>query len=210
MEGLGQSNASRINLLFIAWNYITPILGAALADQYWGRYRTIKNSLLVLFVGSCLLLWSSVVVEDDWSMALGILLAAMVRVGLGAGGVKANSASWVAEQYTKPEGSDTSDNDYEAIVQRYVYMARQARLLELTSQDLHVLLYVHQRRLAVVDPDDWNRTQLWVPIRICSPLSGHRTDGSATTIMQELARSFSTQGLHACELGHACENHLRT
>jgi dipeptide/tripeptide permease len=39
--GLSVSDASIQTSLFIGTAYLTPLLGAWLADGYWGRYKTI-------------------------------------------------------------------------------------------------------------------------------------------------------------------------
>ncbi|KAF3914361.1 hypothetical protein AA313_de0209958 [Arthrobotrys entomopaga] len=101
--GLGQAGATALTNFFQFWCYLTPILGAVAADQYLGKYRTIYWFSLIYMVGIIILFLSSLPSSIEAGLALGGLLIAMVIIGLGTGGIKANVAPLIAEQYTRTE-----------------------------------------------------------------------------------------------------------
>ncbi|KAF3931142.1 hypothetical protein ABW20_dc0109603 [Dactylellina cionopaga] len=101
--GLGQAGATALTNFFQFWCYLTPILGAAVADQYLGKYRTIYWFSIIYMVGIVILFVSSLPSSIEAGLAFGGLLIAMVVIGLGTGGIKANVAPLIAEQYTRTE-----------------------------------------------------------------------------------------------------------
>ncbi|KAF3053031.1 peptide transporter ptr2 [Didymella keratinophila] len=96
--GLSQSRATALSNFFQFWCYVTPILGAVVADQYLGRYLTIKYFSIIYMAGIAVLFATSL----PWSIGRGAafpgLLAAMVIIGLGTGGIKSNVSPLIAEQ----------------------------------------------------------------------------------------------------------------
>lgn len=98
--GLGQSTATALAYFFQFWCYVTPVLGAVLADQYWGKYKTICVFAGVYVTGCLVLFLTSLPVAIEHGASLGGLVAAMIIIGLGTGGIKANVSPLIAEQYT--------------------------------------------------------------------------------------------------------------
>ncbi|KAK9235939.1 POT family-domain-containing protein [Lipomyces kononenkoae] len=98
--GLGQSKASALNYFFQFWAYVTPIFGAIIADQYWGKYKTISVFAGIYVVGLFIIFLTSLPVAIDNGASLGGLITAMIVVGLGTGGIKSNVSPLIAEQYT--------------------------------------------------------------------------------------------------------------
>ncbi|KAF2819506.1 DNA repair helicase [Ophiobolus disseminans] len=102
--GLGQSGATAMTNFFQCWCYVTPVLGAIVADQYLGKYTTIKWFSVVYMIGIAILFITSL----PWSLERGAafpgLVVAMVVIGLGTGGIKSNVSPLIAEQVrsTKP------------------------------------------------------------------------------------------------------------
>ncbi|CAO2654544.1 Nn.00g112770.m01.CDS01 [Neocucurbitaria sp. VM-36] len=102
--GLTQSRATAMTNFFQFWCYVTPILGAVVADQYLGKYATIKWFSVVYMIGIAVLFVTSL----PWSIENGVafpgLIVAMVVIGLGTGGIKSNVSPMIAEQVrsTKP------------------------------------------------------------------------------------------------------------
>jgi POT family proton-dependent oligopeptide transporter len=84
---------------FQFWCYVTPVLGAVISDQYLGKYWTIFYSALIYMVGSLILFLTSLPVAIENGAALGGLIAAMIVIGLGTGGIKSNVSPLIAEQY---------------------------------------------------------------------------------------------------------------
>ena len=104
LPGLGQAYATTLTSLFALWCYITPIIGAVAADQYLGRYKTIMYSSIFYILGLLLLVWTTSPLATELGTPLTGLHIAMLLIGIGTGGIKANVNPLVAEQYkgTKP------------------------------------------------------------------------------------------------------------
>ena len=102
--GMGQSAATGLTDFFQFWCYLTPIVGAVIADQYLGKYWTIFYFAIVYMIGILVLVLTSLPAAIENGAALGGLIAAMIIIGLGTGGIKSNVAPLIAEQYqqTKP------------------------------------------------------------------------------------------------------------
>lgn len=82
------------------WSYFTPLIGAYLADQYWGRYLTIQYSIAVALVGHVILILAAippVIVNPTASVTL--FSIGLVIMGVGTGGFKSNISPLIAEQY---------------------------------------------------------------------------------------------------------------
>ncbi len=77
-----------------------PLLGAYMADQYWGRFKTIQISIFIAIIGHIILIIStlpSVIVHPNGAVAcfaIGIII-----FGIGTGGFKPNVSPLIAEQY---------------------------------------------------------------------------------------------------------------
>jgi peptide/histidine transporter 3/4 len=88
------SAAVSINL-FEGTCYLTPLLGAWLADAYWGRYKTILVFSWIYFWGMFLLVASAAAPTKS----LFALYAALYTIALGTGGIKANNSAFGADQF---------------------------------------------------------------------------------------------------------------
>lgn len=129
--GLGQATASALSSGFSFWCYMTPLLGAIVADQYWGRYKTIVVFATVYIVGIFVLFLTSLPASIEQGYALYGLLIAMLVIGLGAGGIKSNVSPLIAEQYQqKTDRVTTLPNGQRVIVD-----------VNLTVQRMYTLFY---------------------------------------------------------------------
>ncbi|KAH7344324.1 POT family-domain-containing protein, partial [Pyrenochaeta sp. MPI-SDFR-AT-0127] len=97
--GLGQAYATAANQAFTLWCFVTPILGAIVADQRLGRLRTILYASSFYLVGLLVVFITSFPAFDCHVTALGLLVG-MLLIGIGTGGIRPNVNSLVAEQYT--------------------------------------------------------------------------------------------------------------
>ena len=79
--------------------YVTPIIGAIVADQYLGRYNTILYFSFVYLSGILILFCTSLPVSIENGSAYGGFIAAIIIIGLGTGGIKSNVSPLIAEQY---------------------------------------------------------------------------------------------------------------
>lgn len=96
---LNQHGATALTNFFQFWCYVTPIMGAVIADQYLGKYWTIFYFSIVYVVGVAVLFVTSLPASIEAGWALPGLIIAMVVIGLGTGGIKANVSPLIAEQY---------------------------------------------------------------------------------------------------------------
>jgi dipeptide/tripeptide permease len=126
--GLKQSGATALSNFFQFWCYVTPIIGAIVADQYLGKYSTIRYFSMIYMVGIFVLFVTSLPFSIKHGGAFPGLIAAMFIIGLGTGGIKSNVSPLIAEQVrpTKPFVKALSNGkrvivDPEVTVQR-VYM----------------------------------------------------------------------------------------
>ncbi|EUC39179.1 hypothetical protein COCCADRAFT_31902 [Bipolaris zeicola 26-R-13] len=96
--GLKQSGATAMTNFFQFWCYLTPLFGAIVADQYLGKYATIKWFSLIYMGGITILFLTSL----PWAIRSGAafpgLVVAMLIIGLGTGGIKSNVSPLIAEQ----------------------------------------------------------------------------------------------------------------
>jgi POT family proton-dependent oligopeptide transporter len=97
--GLGQSSATAINLTFQFLCYFTPLLGAVVADQYLGKFKTILVFAVIYLIGLIVLVSTSIPPSILAGAALPGLIIAIVIISVGTGGIKSNVSPLVAEQY---------------------------------------------------------------------------------------------------------------
>jgi POT family proton-dependent oligopeptide transporter len=104
----------RIEYLLPSRCYVTPLLGAYIADEKWGRFNTIAVAVAIALVGHVILVISAippVIVHPN--AALAALCVAIIVMGLGTGGFKANISPLVAEQQRllRPFVSETKSGE---------------------------------------------------------------------------------------------------
>ena len=89
-DPMSENEANQWYHWFVASNYFFPMLGAILADAFWGKYRTIFWVSLVYCAGSVVL------ALDHTRLGLGVGLG---LIALGAGGIKPCVSSNVGDQF---------------------------------------------------------------------------------------------------------------
>ncbi|CAF3203002.1 unnamed protein product [Rotaria socialis] len=99
--GRGQRIATLLTTSFRFWCFVTPTLGAILADQYWGKYKTIFLGCVVYLIGLLLLVLSSTPFAIHANLAFHGLIVAVIILGLAIGALKSNVSPLMAEQYTR-------------------------------------------------------------------------------------------------------------
>lgn len=97
--GKGQQTATALNTFFQFWCYVTPIIGAIIADQYWGKYKTILVFACIYFLGLVILTASSIPAAISAGATFPCFIVSIIIIGFAAGGIKANVSPLVAEQY---------------------------------------------------------------------------------------------------------------
>ncbi|KAJ7445551.1 peptide transporter PTR2B [Mycena galericulata] len=99
--GMGQEKSFAIQTFNTFFVYVTPFIGAILADTKWGRYKTICVFTGVIFLGHIILVASSTpatLQHPETSLAL--LVLAIFVMAVGAGSIKSNVSPLIADQYT--------------------------------------------------------------------------------------------------------------
>ncbi|CAF1307961.1 unnamed protein product [Adineta steineri] len=97
----GHQTATLLTTFFGFFCSIIPIVGAIVADQFWGKYKTIFISCIIYSVGLSVLVVSSIPASINAGNALPGLIIAMIIIGMGAGGVQSNFIPLMGEQYTR-------------------------------------------------------------------------------------------------------------
>ncbi|KAJ5062757.1 POT family-domain-containing protein [Bipolaris maydis] len=97
--GRGQAVATALGNFFKFWAYASTVIGAIVADQYLGRFKTIALGCGVYIVGLVVLVATSTPAGIQSGAGFGGLVTAMVVIGLGTGSIKANVTPMCAEQY---------------------------------------------------------------------------------------------------------------
>lgn len=97
--GQGIQTGQGINTFNTFWIYCVPLLGAYMADEHWGRYKTICISIVVAIVGHITLVISAIPpVITNQSACFGVFMLGLIIMGLGTGGFKPNIPPLVVEQ----------------------------------------------------------------------------------------------------------------
>ncbi|EXJ82163.1 POT family proton-dependent oligopeptide transporter [Capronia coronata CBS 617.96] len=97
--GQGPETANGINTFNTFWVYCVPLLGAYMADEHWGRYKTICVSIAIAILGHIILVISSIPpVITHQSACFAVFMIGVIVMGLGTGGFKPNISPLVVEQ----------------------------------------------------------------------------------------------------------------
>ncbi|TFK37848.1 POT family-domain-containing protein [Crucibulum laeve] len=99
--GLGQRASTGLTTFYQFWCYVTPLLGAYIADAHLGRFNTICIAVLIALVGHIILIISAIPGVIEHKSAAGAFAVALIVMGLGTGLFKSNISPLVAEQYKR-------------------------------------------------------------------------------------------------------------
>ena len=108
--GRGHRIATLLTTFLQFFCYLTPIVGAILADQFWGKYKTIFFACVTYMIGLLVLVFTSLPFAVRAGLAFPGLIVAIIILGIGTGGVKSNVSPLMAEQYTRTEPIITGKN----------------------------------------------------------------------------------------------------
>ncbi|KAI5292743.1 hypothetical protein KEM52_006104 [Ascosphaera acerosa] len=115
--GQGQQTSTALTLFNSFWAYITPSLGAFVADEYLGRFNTIMYAIAFSIIGHILLIISALpTVLDHSNGALACFVLGVVILGLGTGGFKSNVSVLIAEQSTETHMYVSTTDDGEQVI----------------------------------------------------------------------------------------------
>ncbi|KAJ5708374.1 hypothetical protein N7488_008175 [Penicillium malachiteum] len=97
--GKGVETANGINTFNTFWCYCVPLFSAWLADEHWGRYKTICWSIAAAILGHIILVMSAIPpVITNTNACFGVFMLGVIIMGLGTGGFKPNISALVVEQ----------------------------------------------------------------------------------------------------------------
>ena len=97
--------------------YVIPLFGAYIADTRWGRFKTVCVSVGIALFGHVLLIISSVPgVIEKTNGSLACFIIAIIIMGMGTGGFKANISPLVAEQYKRTKLFIRTESSGERVV----------------------------------------------------------------------------------------------
>ena len=113
---MGHQGATGLTTFFQFWCYVTPILGAIIADQYLGKYKTIVLFCGVYIVGLLILFLTSLPISLQNGAGLGGFITAVLVIGLGTGGIKSNVAPLIADQYKRRRMAVTTTPQGERVI----------------------------------------------------------------------------------------------
>ncbi|KAL4802604.1 POT family-domain-containing protein [Aspergillus unguis] len=141
--GMGQQASTGLTLFNSFWAYVMPLAGAFLADQYWGRFRTIMFSIGCALVGHVILIISAIPpVVSNPNGAIAAFAIGLVIMGMGTGGFKSNISALIAEQYpdeapyikTLPSGERIIIDPAATVARVYLYFYLCINVGSLTGQ----------------------------------------------------------------------------
>jgi POT family proton-dependent oligopeptide transporter len=99
-----------------SFGLVTPILGAIIADQYLGKYKTIVLFCGVYLVGLLILVCTSIPTALEHGAGVGGFIVAILIIGLGTGGIKSNVAPLIADQYKRKKMAVSTTKKGERVI----------------------------------------------------------------------------------------------
>ncbi|KIV78558.1 hypothetical protein PV11_06203 [Exophiala sideris] len=97
--GQGPETANGINTFNTFWIYCVPLLGAYMADEHWGRYKTICISIAIAIFGHIILVLSAIPpIITHQTACYALFMLGLIIMGFGTGGFKPNISPLVVEQ----------------------------------------------------------------------------------------------------------------
>ncbi|KAJ7074724.1 PTR2-domain-containing protein [Mycena amicta] len=115
--GMGQRASTGLTTFYQFWCYVTPLLGAYIADTYWGRYKTVCVAVVIALIGHIILIVAGLPgVIDHQHGAVGAFIVALLVMGFGTGLFKANISPLVAEQYKRTKLFVRTESNGEKVI----------------------------------------------------------------------------------------------
>ncbi|GJN15909.1 hypothetical protein PR202_gb02855 [Eleusine coracana subsp. coracana] len=128
LHGSSVVSASSVTT-WMGTSFLTPVLGAFLADTFWGNYNTIIVSLFVYVLGMILVTFSASLPSSDFCGvgtscqslfgAKNVAFLGLYLVAFGSGGVRATLLPFGAEQF---DDDNAVDRDRKAAFFSWYYM----------------------------------------------------------------------------------------
>ena len=99
LAALGENEAKGVYHLFTAGAYFFPLIGAIIADVYWGKYKTILWISLMYCVGHGALALMDIGPATGWWSMAPFMYAGLILIAVGSGGIKPCVSAHVGDQF---------------------------------------------------------------------------------------------------------------
>ena len=99
--GYGRRMATATMMSYSCLCNLSRIGAAIIADQFWGKHKTLTVASFIYFFGLIILVLTSIPVFTNIEMRFAGLLCALVILGLAVGAFKSIMGPFMAEQYTR-------------------------------------------------------------------------------------------------------------
>ena len=99
--GCGRKMATTLTMLYSCLCNISPIGAAIIADQFWGKYKTLIVACFLYFAGLIILVLTSIPVSVKAGVGFPGFICALMILGLAVGAFKAILGPFMAEQYIR-------------------------------------------------------------------------------------------------------------
>jgi dipeptide/tripeptide permease len=116
--GVDAAAAAVVVMVFEGTCYVTPLLGAYLADSHWGRYATILVFSAIYLLGMVGLAATAALpgltpgpTETANGLQTAVLCAALGVIALGTGGIKPNVSAFGADQFDERDPQDKREKE---------------------------------------------------------------------------------------------------
>ncbi|KAI9742138.1 MAG: hypothetical protein M1834_000528 [Cirrosporium novae-zelandiae] len=115
--GMGQRASTGLTTFNSFWSYTMPLAGAYVADQYWGRFKTIQCGIGLALLGHLILVISAIppVLKNPHG-GLAAFTIGLVIMGLGTGAFKPNVSVLISEQYRETRMYVTTDKKGQRVI----------------------------------------------------------------------------------------------
>ncbi|KAH7350375.1 peptide transporter PTR2-A [Pyrenochaeta sp. MPI-SDFR-AT-0127] len=99
--GMGQRSSTGLVQFNQFFSYIMPLVGGWLADEYWGKFKTIYIAIAVATIGHILIIIAAIpqVMGSNANGALASFILGLILFGTGVGFFKCCISPLIAEQY---------------------------------------------------------------------------------------------------------------
>ncbi|CAN6269126.1 unnamed protein product [Urochloa humidicola] len=127
LHGDSASNAAAVSS-WVGVSYLTPVIGAAIADSYWGKYKTVLVGLSISLAGMLVVTTSATLPSlrprpcehggahcaPATPIQRLVFFAGIYLCAVGTGGAKAAIASFGADQFDDDNGKNAAERERKA------------------------------------------------------------------------------------------------
>lgn len=151
---MGQRASTGLTTFNTFWVYLTPLIGAWIADTYWGRYKTVCVAVVIATIGHIILIIAAIPnVLDNQKGALACFIIAILVMGAGTGVFKSNISPLVAEQYRKNKMFIKTQKNGERVIVDPTLTASRIYMVSATNLHRHLHLHLPSTSTAHIPPN---------------------------------------------------------